>query len=115
MEELYEKILHEVKQGNIVDRQKKLTPKTLFAYIQEVFGVDEAKHAELEQRVDTMLAQDIFLRVEIIEAKLKPTPTPEVLPNAFAIVYLQEKPRELHRTAAIANTLNPAWSQQFPV
>ncbi|XP_049530123.1 protein unc-13 homolog 4B-like [Anopheles darlingi] len=115
MEELYEKILHEVKQGNIVDRQKKLTQKVLFAYIQEVFGVDEAKHAELEQRVDTMLAQDIFLRVEIIEAKLKPTPEPQVPPNAFAIVYLQEKPRELHRTAAIANTLNPAWAQQFPV
>uniref|UniRef100_A0AAG5CTR3 Protein unc-13 homolog 4B n=1 Tax=Anopheles atroparvus TaxID=41427 RepID=A0AAG5CTR3_ANOAO len=116
---LYEKILHEIKQGNIVDRQKKVTQKSLHSYIQEVFGVDEARHAQLEQRVDTMLAQDIYLRVEIMEAKLNNKPsiegTPEQLPNAFVVVYLQEKPRETHRTATVPNTLNPTWNQQFPV
>ncbi|XP_058055568.1 protein unc-13 homolog 4B-like [Anopheles bellator] len=117
IEVLYEKILHEVKQGNIVDRQKKLTPKALYSYIQEVFGVDEAKHAELEQRVNTMLAQDIYLRVEIMEAKLtaRPTDSPELPPNPFVVVYLQEKPRETHRTATVPGALNPTWNQQFPV
>ncbi|XP_049282091.1 protein unc-13 homolog 4B-like isoform X2 [Anopheles funestus] len=117
VEILYEKVLHEIKQGNIIDRQKKLTQKSLYAYIQEAFGVDETRHAVLEQRVDTMLAQDIYLRVEIMEAKLNPPPdAPEqLLPNAFVIVYLQEKPRETHRTATIPSTLNPTWNQQFPV
>uniref|UniRef100_A0A182JNS5 C2 domain-containing protein n=1 Tax=Anopheles christyi TaxID=43041 RepID=A0A182JNS5_9DIPT len=122
VEILYEKVLHEIKQGNIVDRQKKLTQKSLYAYIQEAFGVDEARHAVLEQRVETMLAQDIYLRVEIMEAKLNGPPMDEpdeqqllLLPNAFVIVYLQEKPRELHRTATVPSTLNPTWNQQFPV
>ncbi|XP_035895512.1 protein unc-13 homolog 4B-like isoform X2 [Anopheles stephensi] len=117
VEILYEKVLHEIKQGNIIDRQKKLTQKSLYAYIQEAFGVDETRHAVLEQRVDTMLAQDIYLRVEIMEAKLNSPPEgPEqLLPNAFVIVYLQEKPRETHRTATIPSTVNPAWNQQFPV
>uniref|UniRef100_A0A182VXH0 C2 domain-containing protein n=1 Tax=Anopheles minimus TaxID=112268 RepID=A0A182VXH0_9DIPT len=117
VEILYEKILHEIKQGNIIDRQKKLTQKSLYAYIQEAFGVDETRHAVLEQRVDTMLAQDIYLRVEIMEAKLNGPPDgPEqLLPNAFVIVYLQEKPRETHRTATIPSTINPTWNQQFPV
>uniref|UniRef100_A0A182PAH9 C2 domain-containing protein n=1 Tax=Anopheles epiroticus TaxID=199890 RepID=A0A182PAH9_9DIPT len=118
VEILYEKVLHEIKQGNIVDRQKKITQKSLYSYIQEAFGVDEARHAVLEQRVETMLAQDIYLRVEIMEAKLTAPPdgAPEqLLPNAFVIVYLQEKPHELHRTATIPSTLNPTWNQQFPV
>ncbi|XP_052891701.1 protein unc-13 homolog 4B-like [Anopheles moucheti] len=117
VEILYEKILHEIKQGNIIDRQKKLTQKSLYAYIQEAFGVDETRHAVLEQRVDTMLAQDIYLRVEIMEAKLTGPPDgpKQLLPNAFVIVYLQEKPRETHRTATIPSTLNPTWNQQFPV
>ncbi|XP_053673171.1 protein unc-13 homolog 4B-like [Anopheles nili] len=117
-EVLYEKVLHEIKQGNVVDRQKKLTQKGLYSYIQEVFGVDEAKHAVLEQRVESMLAQDIFLRVEILEAKLttgQPDATEQQLPNAFVIVYLQEKPRECHRTATVPGTVNPTWNQQFPV
>uniref|UniRef100_A0A182M1C5 Protein unc-13 homolog 4B n=1 Tax=Anopheles culicifacies TaxID=139723 RepID=A0A182M1C5_9DIPT len=117
VEILYEKVLHEIKQGNIIDRQKKLTQKSLYAYIQEVFGVDETRHAVLEQRVDNMLAQDIFLRVEIMEAKLvgPPDGPEQLLPNAFVIVYLQEKPRETHRTATIPSTINPTWNQQFPV
>ncbi|XP_058119916.1 protein unc-13 homolog 4B-like [Anopheles ziemanni] len=116
---LYEKILHEIKQGNIIDRQKKVTEKTLQSYTQEVFGFDDNRRAQLEQRVESMLAQDIYLRVEVLEAKLNSKPqvdvVPEQLPNAFVIVYLQEKPRETHRTATIANTLNPSWNQQFPV
>ncbi|XP_040159189.1 protein unc-13 homolog 4B-like [Anopheles arabiensis] len=120
VEILYEKVLHEIKQGNIVDRQKKLTQKGLYSYIQEAFGVDEARHAVLEQRVETMLAQDIYLRVEVMEAKLNGPPADDPdrqppLPNAFVIVYLQEKPRELHRTATVPGTLNPSWNQQFPV
>uniref|UniRef100_A0A182NFR6 C2 domain-containing protein n=1 Tax=Anopheles dirus TaxID=7168 RepID=A0A182NFR6_9DIPT len=121
VEVLYEKVLHEIKQGNIIDRQKKLTQKSLYSYIQEAFGVDEARHAVMEQRVDTMLAQDIYLRVEIMEAKLTggppadTEPEQQVLPNAFVIVYLQEKPREHHRTATVPSTHNPTWNQQFPV
>ncbi|XP_053688553.1 protein unc-13 homolog 4B-like [Sabethes cyaneus] len=111
IEDLYEKVLLEIINGNF--NAQEVSEKTLFAYAQDVFKINDKAHEEILKRARFKPTSEVYLRAEIIEAKLAEHPSQSKNINPFVVMYLQNDPHEIVRSSIQKTTTNPVWKEIF--
>ncbi|XP_055586085.1 protein unc-13 homolog 4B-like [Uranotaenia lowii] len=110
-EDLYEKVLMEIINGNF--GKQDISEKTLFTYAQEVFKVNEKTHDEILKRARFKPTSEVYLKVELIEAKLNERPNMSAAFNPFVVMYLQSGLPDRLRSSIREATTNPVWKECF--
>ncbi|XP_055524424.1 protein unc-13 homolog 4B-like [Wyeomyia smithii] len=110
-EELYEKVLLEIINGNF--NVQELSEKTLFTYAQDVFKMNDKAHEEILKRTRFKPTSEVYLRAEIIEAKLVEHPNLSKNMNPFVVMFLQNDLPDKMRSSIQKTTTNPVWKESF--
>ncbi|XP_055623750.1 protein unc-13 homolog 4B-like isoform X2 [Toxorhynchites rutilus septentrionalis] len=111
VKELYEKVLLEIINGKF--EKQDLSEKVMFSYAQDVFKLNEKTHDEILKHARLKPMSEVFLRVEIIEAKLTERPDVPTGCNPFVILYLQSGLPDIVRSSILESTNNPVWKECF--
>lgn len=111
LDDLYEKVLLEIINGNF--NVQEVTEKTLFAYAQEVFKLNDKTHEEILKRARYKPMSEAYLRVELVEAKLNERPSVQGALNPFVIMYLQTDLTSKEKSTICKTTNHPVWKQCF--
>lgn len=113
LDDLYEKVLLEIINGNF--NVQEVTEKTLFAYAQEVFKLNDKTHEEILKRARYKPMSEAYLRVELVEAKLNERPSVQGALNPFVIMYLQTDLTSKEKSTICKTTNHPVWKQCFSI